>query len=124
MSSASSPSIIPSSWVCFTHLLYFYYSFPGQWLNYGAFVLVVLLVTARIGKGLYTTADLINAFYHHVVAWLAMVGTMLLVVTLVIQLDLVMCWYKMPELLGPLYVLPMLLAGITVHSYFADKDKV
>uniref|UniRef100_A0A1I7XT37 glutathione gamma-glutamylcysteinyltransferase n=1 Tax=Heterorhabditis bacteriophora TaxID=37862 RepID=A0A1I7XT37_HETBA len=32
--------------------------------------------------------------------------------------------YKLPELVGPLYVLPMLIAGCAVHSYFADKSRV
>ncbi|PIO76132.1 hypothetical protein TELCIR_01809, partial [Teladorsagia circumcincta] len=32
--------------------------------------------------------------------------------------------YKLPEIVAPLYVLPMLIAGCTVHTYFADKTKV
>ncbi|KHJ92280.1 peptidase, M28 family [Oesophagostomum dentatum] len=96
----------------------------GQLLNYGACAVVAALVAFRIYRGSYTLHDLGEAFWHHICAFLTMAATMLVLVVLVLKFDLLMCWYKMPEIVGPLYVLPMLIAGCTVHTYFADKTKV
>ncbi|VDK21982.1 unnamed protein product [Anisakis simplex] len=52
------------------------------------------------------------------------VVTGLLVVMAVIKLDLVMCWYKLPELVFPLYIFPMLLAGCTAHTIIAQRSKI
>lgn len=43
---------------------------------------------------------------------------------IVIQLDLVMCWYSFPELVFPLYIIPMLIAGCFVHTVIAERYKV
>lgn len=43
---------------------------------------------------------------------------------MVIKLDLVMCWYKRPELVFPLYIFPMLLSGCTAHSIMARRSMV
>ncbi|VDK18755.1 unnamed protein product [Anisakis simplex] len=39
-------------------------------------------------------------------------------------MDLVMCWYKLPELVFPLYIFPMLLAGCTAHTIIAQRSKI
>ncbi|WKX96272.1 hypothetical protein Q1695_012598 [Nippostrongylus brasiliensis] len=102
----------------------FYTVTVGQFLNYGACAVVAALIAFRIMRGSYTLGDLGQAFWHHICAFLAMILTMTVIVVLVLKFDLVMCWYKLPEIVGPLYVLPMLVAGCTVHTYFADKTKV
>ncbi|CAJ0606998.1 unnamed protein product [Cylicocyclus nassatus] len=102
----------------------FYTVTIGKLLNYGACAVVVTLVAFRIVRGHYTLSDLGQAFWHHTCALIAMFATMVCVVVLVLKFDLLMCWYKMPEIVGPLYVLPMLIAGCTVHTHFADKTKI
>ncbi|KAK6042828.1 hypothetical protein COOONC_19667 [Cooperia oncophora] len=102
----------------------FYTVSVGQILNYGACLLVAALVAFRIRSGAYTFSDLGQAFFHHICTFVAMVLTMVVVVVLVLKFDLVMCWYKLPEIVAPLYVLPMLIVGCTAHTYFADKTKV
>ncbi|ETN83043.1 hypothetical protein NECAME_01842 [Necator americanus] len=102
----------------------FYTVTIGQILNYGACAFVAGLVAFRILRGAYTLSDLGEAFWHHICAFFTMILTMVIVVVLVLKFDLLMCWYKLPEIVGPLYVLPMLIAGCTVHTYFADKTKV
>ncbi|CAI5441277.1 unnamed protein product [Caenorhabditis angaria] len=96
----------------------------GKIINYSACLLTFLMVLRRFSKKLYSPSDLIIAYKHHVVAFIAMLITMLATIAFVIQFDLVMCWYKMPELVGPLYVLPMLIAGAITHSYYADNNKI
>ena len=119
-----SPFIIPLLLVGFTMSFHNQLILTGQILNYGAFILVLGIVAYRISNRSYTLGDMVQAFYHHIVALFAMVLTMLVVVGAVVFFDLVMCWYKLPEVVGPLYVLPILVVGIAVHSYFADKNKV
>lgn len=102
----------------------FYTVTVGQILNYGACAFVVGLVIYRIQRGAYSLGDLGQAFWHHICAFVSMILTMVIVVILVLKFDLVMCWYKLPEIVGPLYVLPMLIVGCTVHTHFADKNKV
>ncbi|CAL2032715.1 unnamed protein product [Caenorhabditis brenneri] len=102
-----------------------YYSVNvGKLLNYVACFATYLLVSLRIRKGVYSVGDLTSAFKHHIVALLAMAVTMLLIIAFVVQFDLVMCWYKMPEIVGALYVLPMLIAGAIVHSHYADNNRI
>uniref|UniRef100_A0A7I4Y688 FXNA-like protease n=1 Tax=Haemonchus contortus TaxID=6289 RepID=A0A7I4Y688_HAECO len=102
----------------------FYTITVGQLINYGACALVAALVVFRIRSGTYSLSDLGQAFWHHICALVAMAITMVAIVVLVLKFDLVMCWYKLPEIVAPLYVLPMLIVGCTVHTYFADKTKV
>ncbi|KIH54981.1 peptidase, M28 family, partial [Ancylostoma duodenale] len=102
----------------------FYTVTVGQILNYGACAVVAGLVAFRILRGAYTLSDLGQAFWHHICAFFAMILTMVVVVVLVLKFDLLMCWYKLPEIVGPLYVLPMLIVGCTVHTHFADKTKI
>ena len=83
-------------------------------------VVVVALVTVRINTNAYTVTDLRNAFIHHGYALLAMAATGIVLVLIVKVLDLVMCWYSMPELVFPLYILPMIIAGLFVHSHVAE----
>ncbi|CAI2343814.1 unnamed protein product [Caenorhabditis sp. 36 PRJEB53466] len=102
-----------------------YYSVSvGKLINYCAVVGTYLLVWLRVRKGVYSSKDLIIAYKHHVVAFFAMTVTMLVIIAFVVQFDLVMCWYKMPEIVGPLYVLPMLIAGAIVHSHYADYNRI
>ncbi|KAE9415280.1 hypothetical protein Angca_008441 [Angiostrongylus cantonensis] len=102
----------------------FYTVSVGQVLNYGACGLVLLLVSYRILRGAYSLNDLGLAFWHHICAFFAMILTSVVVVVFVLKFDLVMCWYKLPEIVGPLYVLPILIAGCTVHTFFAGKTTV
>lgn len=96
----------------------------GKFLNYSAAIFTYLLVLYRIRKGMYSVNDMATAYKHHIVALLAMASTMLVIIAFVVQFDLVMCWYKMPELVGPLYVLPMLIVGAIVHSYYANNNHI
>ncbi|CAB3404662.1 unnamed protein product [Caenorhabditis bovis] len=96
----------------------------GKLINYSACLLTILLVLRRIHKGFYGFRDMIQAFKHHVHALLAMTVCLICIICFVISTDLVMCWYKMPEIVGPLYVLPMLIVGAIVHSHYADKNKI
>uniref|UniRef100_A0A8R1DSV2 FXNA-like protease n=1 Tax=Caenorhabditis japonica TaxID=281687 RepID=A0A8R1DSV2_CAEJA len=94
----------------------------GKFLNYMTCFASFVLVFYRIQKKMYTVGEVFVAFKHHAVAVAAMITTMLVIIAFVVQFDLVMCWYKMPEIVGPLYVLPMLIAGAIVHSHYAQKS--
>ncbi|CAJ0567445.1 unnamed protein product, partial [Mesorhabditis spiculigera] len=96
----------------------------AQCFNYAAAFFVVVLVAFRLRKGTYGFSDIFEALVHHLLALIAMVLTMVAVVTAVISLDMVMCWYALPETIGGLYVLPMLIAGAATHSYFASTTKM
>ena len=89
---------------------------PGVLFNAAVVILVLLIIERRVRHGQYTLGDLTNAFFDHTIAFLAMLVTGLIVVAIVNALDLVMCWYSAPELVFPLYILPILIAGLWVHS--------
>ncbi|KJH47447.1 peptidase, M28 family [Dictyocaulus viviparus] len=96
----------------------------GQILNYGACSFVAGLIGYRISRGAYSFGELGEAFWHHICAFVAMILTTLIIVNLVLKFDLLMCWYKLPEIVGPLYVLPVFIAGATIHTYFSGRNKV
>jgi hypothetical protein len=98
----------------------FYEVNSGFFLNIFVVALVVVLVACRINSNAYSFADLGHAFLHHFQALLAMAGTGICLVIIVKVLDLTMCWYSMPELVFPLYILPMIIAGLWVHSHVAE----
>ncbi|CAD6192490.1 unnamed protein product [Caenorhabditis auriculariae] len=102
-----------------------YYSVTvGKILNYLAVALTFVMVVSRLEKGLYTRADLAQVFFRHGVAFSAMLLAMFVLIGFVVYTDLVMCWYKMPEIVGMLYVLPLLIVGCIVHTYFADHNAI
>ncbi|GMR37558.1 hypothetical protein PMAYCL1PPCAC_07754, partial [Pristionchus mayeri] len=79
----------------------------GAILNVGTSVLIFFLVLVRIRKGSYETSDLIIAFFRHVISLFSMYVVGVIIAVIVNLLDLTMCWYSLPELIGGLYVLPM-----------------
>ncbi|CAJ0951410.1 unnamed protein product, partial [Mesorhabditis belari] len=102
-----------------------YYSISiGQILNFGAVVATFVLIFFRFRTGVYGVADIFEALVHHLFALLAMIVTMFAIIALVINLDMVMCWYSLPEAIGGLYVLPMMITGAAFHSYFASTTKM
>uniref|UniRef100_A0A914YZK8 FXNA-like protease n=1 Tax=Panagrolaimus superbus TaxID=310955 RepID=A0A914YZK8_9BILA len=98
----------------------FYEVNSGFFLNLFVVACVVVLVAYRISVKAYTPLDLLYAFFHHFQALLAMAGTGIILVGIVKVLDLYMSWYSMPELVFPLYILPMIIAGLWVHSHVAE----
>src|SRR3569623_3158863 len=95
----------------------------GAFFNYAIVLAVILLVGYRVGKRIYSFNELISTFGHHLLAFLAMALTGAVLVAAVISLDLIMCWYSMPEMVFPLYILPMIIIGCWVHSYIAHKKQ-
>jgi hypothetical protein len=47
--------------------------------------------------------------------------TGIFIASVVHLLNFTMCWYSLPELVFPLYIMPMVTAGCRVHSYFSLK---
>ncbi|KAI6188299.1 Peptidase-M28 domain-containing protein [Aphelenchoides besseyi] len=95
----------------------------GAIANYLTIFLVGMIVYAHLMKNAYTLYDLFVAFYHHFLAFVAMDITGIIVAIAVHLLGLTMCWYSLPELVFPLYIVPMLIAGSYVHSHFALKQR-
>jgi hypothetical protein len=102
----------------------FYEVSSGFFVNLFVVGLVVALVIYRISAKAYTFTDLLVAFLHHFQALIAMAGTGIILVIIVKVLDLIMSWYAMPELVFPLYILPMIIAGLWVHSHVAETKYV
>lgn len=65
--------------------------------------------------------SLLDAFGHHLAAFGVMALTGIAVALTVHVFNLTMCWYSLPELIFPLYILPMVTAGCWTHSRFALK---
>lgn len=80
------------------------------------------MVGCRIHYKAYAIMDLKHAFVHHFYAFLAMLGTGVVLIGVIQVLDLVMAWYAMPELVFPIYILPMIIAGLWVHSHVAETQ--
>ncbi|VDM38403.1 unnamed protein product [Toxocara canis] len=102
----------------------FYTISLGTVLNYSTVMVVFALVIYRVNKGLYSLGDLTHAFIHHTVAAIFMFLVGSLLVFVVVKLDMVMCWYKLPELVFPLYIFPMLLAGCTAYTIIAQRPSM
>lgn len=69
----------------------------------------------------YHEMSLLDAFGHHLAAFGVMALTGIAVALTVHVFNLTMCWYSLPELVFPLYILPMVTAGCWTHSRFALK---
>ena len=82
------------------------------------------MVFFRIRKGIYSFNDFVSAFGHHIIATCAMLTTGVAMIAIIWTFNLTMAWYSMPELVFPIYILPMLNAAFWVHSVFADRNKV
>lgn len=46
------------------------------------------------------------------------------IVLAVTKLDMIMCWYSLPELAFPLYIFPLLIAGCATHAILAQLHEV
>ncbi|VDN55580.1 unnamed protein product [Dracunculus medinensis] len=100
-----------------------FYSVPvGKFYNYLTALIILILVLYRIKRRIYLFADVLYALFHHAIAMSFMIAVGCIVTLMVIKLDLVMCWYKRPELVFPLYIFPMLLSGCTAHSIMARRS--
>ncbi|KAE9547906.1 hypothetical protein FO519_008885 [Halicephalobus sp. NKZ332] len=94
----------------------FYNVDNGVLMNAAVVVFVIFIIQRRLSHGQYTIWDLGHAFFDHTVAFIVMLVAGLVIVAIVSALDLIMCWYSTPELVFPLYILPMMIAGLWVHS--------
>ncbi|KAK0395524.1 hypothetical protein QR680_001324 [Steinernema hermaphroditum] len=95
----------------------------GAILNYSVVAAVLLIVLFRIANQIYTFSDLITAFYHHFLSTLSMAVVGVVLLGVIHISDLTMCWYSMPEIVFPLYIIPMIIAGCGTHSYIARTYK-
>ncbi|TMS35243.1 hypothetical protein L596_002687 [Steinernema carpocapsae] len=89
----------------------------GTILNYSVVAAVLLIVLVRISKQVYTFLDLLTAGYHHLLSTISMLVVGVVLVGVIHVFDLTMCWYSMPEIVFPLYIIPMIIAGCGTHSY-------
>ncbi|GMS85314.1 hypothetical protein PENTCL1PPCAC_7489 [Pristionchus entomophagus] len=94
----------------------------GVVLNVGTSILTLFFTFLRIRKGTYGGGDLLVVFFRHILSLLAMAVVGGIIAVAINAMDLVMCWYSLPELIGGLYVLPMVLAGLYVHELFHAKQ--
>ncbi|VDK80275.1 unnamed protein product [Litomosoides sigmodontis] len=101
----------------------FYPIAVGQVLNYAAAVTVLIVIVYRTGKGFYSLMDLFKAVFGHIVAAIVMFATGISIVLAVTKLDMIMCWYSLPELAFPLYIFPLLIAGCATHAILAQLHK-
>jgi hypothetical protein len=91
-------------------------------VNYVAIFGVAALVFVHFFvNNAYHEMSLFDAFGHHLAAFGVMTLTGIFVACLVHLFGLTMCWYSLPELVFPLYIIPMLIAGCWMHSRFALK---
>uniref|UniRef100_A0A0N4UX35 FXNA-like protease n=1 Tax=Enterobius vermicularis TaxID=51028 RepID=A0A0N4UX35_ENTVE len=102
----------------------FYPASYGVVLNYFTVALVLGIVLIRVHSCIYEIHDLLTAFVHHAITSVAMLAFGLIIVTVVTKMGLIMCWYKMPELVFPLYMFPLLLTGCSVHNIIAHRRKM
>lgn len=93
----------------------------GTILNYIAIFGVAVLIFMHFVRNSYHEMSLLDAFGHHLAAFGVMALTGVFMVTVVHVFGLTMCWYSLPELIFPLYIIPMLITGCWVHSYFSLK---
>ncbi|EJW86570.1 hypothetical protein WUBG_02516 [Wuchereria bancrofti] len=101
----------------------FYPIAVGQVLNYTTAVMVLIIIAYRIREGFYNLVDLIKAVIGHIVAAVIMFATGASIVLVVTKLDMIMCWYSLPELAFPLYIFPLLIAGCATHTILAQLHK-
>ncbi|VDM94972.1 unnamed protein product, partial [Onchocerca ochengi] len=101
----------------------FYSATVGQVLNYATALIVLIIISLRIRKEFYNLMDLFKAIFDHIIAIVIMFVIGALVVLVIIKLDMVMCWYSLPELAFPLYIFPLLIAGCATHSILAELHK-
>ncbi|KAF8363671.1 hypothetical protein PRIPAC_90594, partial [Pristionchus pacificus] len=94
----------------------------GVILNVGTSVLTLFFTFMRMRKGTYALSDMLIVFFRHILSLIAMAIVGGAIAVIVNLMDLVMCWYSLPELIGGLYVLPMVTAGLYVHELFHAKQ--
>lgn len=81
------------------------------------------MISFRLYKDIYTVTDLFSAFWHNIQAFFVMLVTGLGLVCAVHLTGLTMCWYSMPELVFPIYIVPMLITGSWTHSRISESIK-
>uniref|UniRef100_A0A0R3QCA4 Transmembrane protein n=1 Tax=Brugia timori TaxID=42155 RepID=A0A0R3QCA4_9BILA len=95
----------------------------GEVLNYTTAIAALIIIAYHIQKGFYNLVDLIKAVIGHIVAAAVMFATGASVALIVTKLDMIMCWYSLPELAFPLYIFPLLIAGCATHTILAQLHK-
>ncbi|KAI6184117.1 Peptidase-M28 domain-containing protein [Aphelenchoides bicaudatus] len=94
----------------------------GTIVNYAVILGVAALVFIHFFRNrAYHEMSLLDAFGHHLAAFGVMALTGIFVACMVHLFNLTMCWYSLPELVFPLYIIPMLISGCWTHSRFALK---
>uniref|UniRef100_A0A1I7W4J7 FXNA-like protease n=1 Tax=Loa loa TaxID=7209 RepID=A0A1I7W4J7_LOALO len=101
----------------------FYSIIVGQIFNYATAGAVLVVIAYRIRKGFYNLMDLFKAVLGHIIAAAVMLATGASIVLAVTKLDMIMCWYSLPELAFPLYIFPLLIAGCATHTILAQLHK-
>ncbi|KAL3102316.1 hypothetical protein niasHS_003725 [Heterodera schachtii] len=115
-----------SNWVFFDVVGLFTVFFSmhiAVFLHYSVCLVVAFLVWRRLQHGTYTIGGLMAAFWHQLLALFAMVAVGAFVVCVLSVFNLTMSWYALPELVFPLYILPMLTASIAVHNAMAQRAR-
>ncbi|CAD5211208.1 unnamed protein product [Bursaphelenchus okinawaensis] len=95
----------------------------GNIVNFVVILILAIMIAYRLLNGIYTSHDLLWAFGHNVLSLIVMAVVGLSIVGILHLFNMVMCWYAMPELVFPIYIFPMLVAGCWTHSYIADRKR-
>lgn len=95
----------------------------GICFNYVISLLIFALIFYRIRKHFYDVTILFQSIFHHVITGIVMFAAGSLIVLALIKLDMVMCWYSLPELVFPIYIFPMLTVGFSMHAVMAQLYK-
>ncbi|CAD5215447.1 unnamed protein product [Bursaphelenchus xylophilus] len=101
----------------------FYEIGTGNIVNYTVILVVLFMIGFRLVKGIYSPIDLLSAFGHNLLAFLSMLIVGLLIVGAIHLCGMILCWYAMPELVFPVYIVPMLISGCWTHSYISERMK-
>ncbi|GMT16478.1 hypothetical protein PFISCL1PPCAC_7775, partial [Pristionchus fissidentatus] len=94
----------------------------GVLLNVGTSIATLFHTVMRIKRGTYGAGDLLIVFFRHILSVVAMAIVGGAIAVYINFMDLTMCWYPLPELIGGLYVLPMVTVGLYVHELFHAKQ--
>uniref|UniRef100_A0A7E4VJ68 FXNA-like protease n=1 Tax=Panagrellus redivivus TaxID=6233 RepID=A0A7E4VJ68_PANRE len=95
----------------------------GSLINYSVVVLVLILISHRLSIDAYAINDLGAVFFHHIAAFSAMVATGITLAGFITAIGYTMMWYSTPELVFPIYILPMIVSGLAVHSSFSENTR-
>jgi hypothetical protein len=93
-------------------------------LNYTTILGTLFMVLWRLRRGLYNPTDLMSALGHHMLTLVVMFVTGIVLIAFITYFNLIMAWYAMPELVFPIYVLPMLSSALWVHIQKAENRRV